>query len=384
VLKFQDGCYLYLDAGGCLSAVYSQELGIAGATAASILSSEAYDSRRDMALYRRLDVAREGWFPSGLTGHRGVSRLLCNHRLDLQAMKSERCWPVAPPQRNADEDAVLERLGAALRDNLDVVFDHYRAAIAVTGGGDSRSLLSLLRHRRDRLVTYIVDAGPGTALDIHLSQMVAEAAGLKRQVLLPLGADPENERRWHFRAGHAVGGSNAHIHTALSHLEDCEAIIDGSGGETGRCFFWKDGDSEGTVVTSDMIAQRLGMPSSREVVEATQLWLQGVPKGDAFFTLDLAYLELRNSAWAYAQSYTDPSLLHFSPYLSRRTVSAMFELPISTKRAGFPKAIILRNWPDLAAVPYNRYGDARDWMRLARKATDPRRVLKKVRKLLAP
>ena len=60
--------YIYLDAGGCLSAVYSKDLAIAGSTAAAILSPAGYESRFRKDLYVELDVVREGWFPSGTHG----------------------------------------------------------------------------------------------------------------------------------------------------------------------------------------------------------------------------------------------------------------------------------------------------------------------------
>ncbi len=384
IIRFEVECYLYLDAGGCLSAVYSKELGIVGATAAAILPPGAYESRFQRDLYAQLDVANDGWFPSGLTAHRGVSRLLCNHRLNLQDLTPTRHWPVKASQRSDNAPETLQRLASAIQGNLCIVFDHFRAALAVTGGADSRALLSLLRDRRNQLVTYIVDTGPDSALDIYLSERIARTGGLQHRVLSPLAPDPEIERRWRFRCGDAIGGLNARIHTALRRLDDRDAIVDGSGAETARGFFWKDADSFDTRVTAEMISRRLGMPAVGEVVEATERWLEGAPKGDAFFTLDLAYLELRNSAWAYAGSYVDPPLLHFSPYISRRTIAAMFQLPIATKMEGFPQAIVRMRWPELSEIPYNRYADMRDWLRMGRRAANINRVAKKLRKLMAP
>jgi hypothetical protein len=208
---------------------------------------------------------------------------------------------------------------------------------------------------------------------------------LRHQVLLPAKRNPEIEARWVYRCGHALGGLNAWIHTALDQLGDVEAIVDGSGAETARCFFWRKSDQIESTVSAEMIARRFGMPICAAVVDATEHWLSGTPKGDAFFTLDLAYLELRNCPWGYAQSYVDPPLLHFSPYMSRRTVSGMFELPLRAKQAShFPWAVIQLYWPQLLEAPRNKYGDARDWIRVARNLSNVKLVRKKVRKLLAP
>ena len=315
-----------------------------------------------------------------------MSRLLCNHRLELDAWSASRHWPAVAPRRAENEADALAALSSAVRNNLRVILDNFRAALALTGGGDSRTLLSLVQDRRAELVTYIVQVGsPNSELDVHLSNMIAKRFGLDHRVLSPPPPDPEFERQWHFRCGHVRGGMNSHIYTALHRLGDREAIIDGLGAEVGRCFFWKQSDTAVTPLNAEAITRRFGMPLRSEFVEATDRWLAEVPKGDAFYTLDLAYHELRSCAWAYADSYVDPTLLHFSPFSSRQAVMAMYELPISAKRGqGFTRPIIELNWPELSTVPYNKYGDARDWLRVAKRALRIYSVRKKLRKIFAP
>lgn len=359
---------------------------MAGATAAAILSSDEYQSRFRKELYEKLDVARDGWFASGLTAHRGVSRLMCNHRLDLQALTAIRHWPVVAPQRSDNETEVLTELIRTVRSNLHVIFDNFRAALSLTGGGNSRALLSLLRERRGSLVTYIVAVdSPNSKLDVHLSSMIAKKFGLDHRILAPFPHDPEAAQEWHFRCGHVRGGINPEIYTALRRLGDREAVMDGLGAEFGRCFFWKASDKADTPLTAETITRRFGMPVCDEIVEATGRWLSEAPNGDAFFILDLAYQELRNSAWSYANSYEDPLLLHFSPFSSRRSVNALYELPVSTKRSdGFRRAMIQMNWPELATIPSNKYGDVRDLLRVAKSVTNMPTVKKKLRKIMAP
>ena len=385
ILNVDGKTYVYLDADGCLSAVYSQELDIVGSTAAALLAPGEYESRFRRDLYARLDVAHEGWFPSGLTAHHGVSRLLCNHRLDLDDLSAERHWPTIAPVRSSNKDASLNELAAATRDNLNCVFTNFRPALALSGGADSRALLSLSRHRREQITTYVVN--PGTTnedMDVCVSSEVARRAGIKHKLVSPLPDDPAIEKRWHFRGGHAMGGNIARTHTALSHLTDFDTVIEGFGAEVARHFFWRSADTADMVVTGEMIVQRFGMPVEQELVAATDKWLEHVPRGDAFFVLDLAYLELRSSAWCYAQSYADPSLLHFSPFISRRAFKAMFEMPLSVKNGlPFSKEFVLANWPELASIPYNRFGDYRDLIRVGRKLTKLHLIQKKLRKVLA-
>jgi len=94
VLDCEAGRRLYLDADGTLSAVWDPATGVAAATAAMLLDDRAYADRFETSLYRHLDVVGDGWFPAGLTAHRGIKRLLVNHYLDLDTATAHRHWPV--------------------------------------------------------------------------------------------------------------------------------------------------------------------------------------------------------------------------------------------------------------------------------------------------
>lgn len=388
ILLMVDGIpFVYLDAGGCLSAVYSRKLAIVGATAAAILTEREYERLFDRELYDYLDVANEGWFPSDLTAHRNVSRLLCNHRLDLRSLSAARHWPSQVPVRSTKDADILDALGRSLRNNINAILANMPTAMGFTAGFDSRTLLALVpRERRQDLTTFVVDAGtPNTDIDVHVSNRIARHFGLNHKTLAPLPRDEDGEKRWHRGCGHAIGGTNARQHTALSRLVPMEAIIDGVGAETARCFYWKKHDADDSALIGEMIVRRFGMPAAAELVAATDRWLAGVPQGGALFTLDLAYLELRVSSWACVGCYVDSPMTHFSPYLSRRSIEAMFALPIATKRANaMARAIIAANWPELMAFPFNKYGDIRDLIRTLRKAKNLNVVTKKLRKLLAP
>jgi hypothetical protein len=377
--------YLYLDSCGCLSAVYSPDLRIAGATAYAILSPDSYEKYFQKDLYSRLDVLHEGWFPSGLTAHSNINRLLCNHRLDLQSFTVNRHWPRSVPVREIEGKELLQKIADTAKTNLNIVRNNFNSAMALTGGYDSRCLLSLAFEHRKKMVTYIVDAKSAASdMDVHVSKKVSARVGINHKVL-PLVETPADViTQWHFRSGHAIGGTNSYIHTALAQLDGVEALIEGFGSEVAKGFFWRKTDTLEMPLTAKMVCARFGMPIVPEVVGATEEWLAGIPEGDALFILDLAYLELRMSAWANAQSYVDPPLLHFSPLVSRRSFEAMFRLPIAQKPSNWlTKGIIESHWPELNQIPFNKYGGIRDLYRLARKVTNFRLVKKKLIKMYA-
>jgi hypothetical protein len=87
---------LYLDANGTKSVVYNAADQIAAASSMLALASEEeYYARLDHGLHAALRVDGEGWIPAGLTAHRGVQRLICNHYLDLETFRCVRHWPAS-------------------------------------------------------------------------------------------------------------------------------------------------------------------------------------------------------------------------------------------------------------------------------------------------
>lgn len=385
IIRVDGRYFLYLDAGGSLSVVYSSERQMAGATAAALLSPTEYKALFRDDLYETLGIAREGWFPSGLTAHRGLARLLCNHRLDLETMVASRHWPRVAPIRAEDAEPLVKSIAVAIRTNIELLVDRLNAALSITGGSDSRTLLSLARTRRDVLLTYTVDgATPNTAMDVALAKRLTALAGVKHAVLTVPAVDQAAIEEWRHRCGHAVGGDNGRLHVALRGLEGSKALIVGTAAETARAFFWKASDRETTVIDAEALCGRFGMTVCDETLSATRAWLTSIPEGDAFFVLDLAYLELRVSPWAYAQSYADPPTWQFHPFATRAVVSRVLQLPVAFKRADLlNRALIAGEWPELLEIPFNKYGDRRDLFDLMRKVSDVSRVTKKLRKMLA-
>ena len=114
---------IYLDADGTLSLVYDPEAGAAASTAGLLLDDAAYVSRFRSDLYTALDVDGEGWFPSGLTAHRGISRLLCNHYLDLATFRPVRHWPTKPFTHDSDVDASASRAAEIVRRSAEALLE---------------------------------------------------------------------------------------------------------------------------------------------------------------------------------------------------------------------------------------------------------------------
>lgn len=373
---------LYLDASGTLSVVFHAERGCAASSASALLDADEYEQTFRDQLFRSLDVAHEGWFPSGLTAHRGVTRLLCNHFLDLGDFRTERHWPIDDVRDNLGvEDAAL-RISHIARSIGRAVLP-LDPVCSLTGGNETRFLLAALRELHDD-VLFMTIQSPATARDVALARRLSDEFGLRHAILPARWATPEQQGSWLRGAGHAVGGSKVMSHPTLWGLTEHHGVqLGGLGGEVGRAFIWRPGDDETTELTPSGLVSRLGLPASPIVDAATATWLETVPEFSPLCQLDLAYLELRHYAWGFASSYANaPGLPLVHPLITRESFRLMMALePRFRRESTYIRAGIEQQWPELLTVPVNRYGDARDALHLLRRASSPRRVAKKLRKL---
>ncbi len=381
ILDTPDHRRIYLDADGTLSVVYDPGDGRVASTASALLSPDDYVDRFRGDLFDQLDVAHEGWFPSGLTAHRDVRRLLCNHYLDLDSFTTHRHWPTAAFEPMELEEA-SQRIAAATASICRAVLP-LDPVCSLSGGNETRFVLSAMRDVHEG-VRFVTVEGPSTRRDGVLARRLASQFELDHVEIPVTWASPEEQAAWLRRAGHAIGGSNALTHPTIWGMERHHRVqLGGLGGEIGRAFLWRTTDSDDVPLTHRDLVPRLGLPSPPEVDAATEEWFAGVQGFDPLVQLDLAYLELRMSAWAFAQTYTNRArlpLIH--PMISREAYRSMMSLAPRHRRDGsYVRAGIRQQWPELLEVPINQYGDARDALQWLSRATDPRRVVKKIRKL---
>jgi hypothetical protein len=380
VLDACGACRVYLDANGSKSLVYDPQAGVAAATAALLLDRDDYRARFDADLYRALGVDEDGWFPVGLTAHRGINRLMCNHYLDLSTMTSVRHWPAGQIEETANPDAAIRTVVGETRRTIRTICRTGRATMALTAGNETRLMLGCSRPFLDEVRFMTVNA-PGAKLDVTRAGELARRFGLAHRLLDYVEADADKSAAWQMRVGHCVTGSNMKMHPSVEPLNG-GIFIGGLGGEIGRGFLWLN-SQEGVDIDAAGIVSRLKLPQHPRLVHAVAGWLDPLRHHNSLLLLDLAYMELRMSCWAFAQSYAMPEQVEINPLVSRRIYQAMLSLPPEMRRNnGMIIRCIEATWPELLALPINRYGDWRDGMAKARDAiTNPGRAIRKIRQL---
>jgi hypothetical protein len=376
---------IYLDALGQLPCVWNESLRMAGTTATALYDEAGYAERFEAARYDRLGVRKEGWFPAGLTAHRGLQRLLPNHYLDLHSWQARRHWPNRPIETVPDPAEAVAEIRSLVAHQLGTMADDpdRRLALALTAGRETRAQLAVARPLIGRFDLVTVVGSDRHRTDSVIAGRIARDLGLPHLRLERVTATPAQQERFIHRGGHAVGDTNALYHPSVWPIAQSHVFAGGIGGEVARGFFWKESDRAEHGITTPQLLNRLGLPRDEAVLAALERWMAGVPNGGLLQLLDLAYLENRMAPWSGAQFCCDPMLLRQAPLVNRPAVRLMLSLPPDWKLAArLGTEMIAQAWPELLRYPFNSLDPVRDgFAKLQRVAADPAILMKKLRKL---
>ncbi|MGH1427537.1 MAG: hypothetical protein ACRBEE_06320 [Arenicella sp.] len=379
IFRIEESVRIYLDSDGTIPVVFEQLSNIAASTTSLILNDRQYVDRFDEKLFLSLDVVGQGWFPSGETAHKDLERLICNHYLDLNSMTVHRHWPTKEFKWTSNINDTANSIAKIAKSSARALLKQGKVAMALTGGNETRFLMSAykdIRHEFD----FVTLSGPTTKRDVYLASKILNLTQVNHQFLPLISADIEEQREWIYQAGHCAS-TNMTGYTTLKPLSGYSSFIGGLGGEIGRGFIWRESDNESTQLTAKSILSRLGLPQIESVVERVELWMQPLQGMNSLSILDLAYLELRMSTWAFCHSYTT-YVPHFHPLICRKSFNLMLNMSPEHKRN---KQLIHQGvhsmWPELLSVPINRYGNIRDFQDKLSRLSKPSLWLKKMRKL---
>lgn len=378
---------IYPDAITQVTCVWDESTQSAGATATAILTDDAYAERFDEALFTRLGVIGEGWFPAGLTAHHGVNRLLPNHFLDLDTWTAHRMSVVPAADAALTPDAAVSMIVAIMQSQISALrAGSKRLVVALTAGRDCRAVLACVRPWADHIQAVTVTGEDRHQVDSIVAQQIAESVGISHLCLPRQIADQIAQDLFLRRSGHCFGDSNMKYHTSIAPLIGNCVFIGGLGGEVARAVFWRDGDTADMPISPALVMGRLGLPRAPKAEASIKAWLDRLPAGiTAQAVWDLVYLELRQGPWGTAQFCADPTLVRHAPLITYDTVSLMLALPDDWKKdSKLSAAIVANQWPELAQFRYNTAGRLQDIRAGVRRVIDdPSLILKKLRKRFA-
>ena len=373
---------VYLDAAGSMSAVYDQAQGLCAATTGLLLNEDEYQTRFRAEKYDHLRVDDEGWFSGGLTAHRGIERILCNHCLDLDSGLQRRHWPKAQVPLAVDPDEACRTINRIIAQHLKTLMADGSVVSTLTAGNETRLVLGACREFKDSMQFVTLKDDQNAHLDALRADELARRFDLNHWTLPIVYADDDAVAQWRALCSHCIGGANMRTFPSIYPLYKYDYFTGGLGGEIGRAFLWRPTDTDDFELTPRNVTARLGMPFDAETLQAVEAWFERMPPVDTFLALDLAYMELRLGCWGFTQAYASPGIVELHPMMCRESYVAMLSLPPEWRRTNrmITRCIEL-SWPELLELPINRYGDYRDLMRpLMRASRNPHLILKKLRK----
>ena len=307
--------------------------------------------------------SKEHWFPSGTSLYDNVFHLVPNHYLDSANMQQVRYWPTQNLEVGNYETG-LEKFAELLRQTLIAGSKKYKLAVGLTGGYDSRMLLSASKDVYKDLLYYTLlyrDLDDESA-DVKIPTLLSKSLGFKHQKLdCRIALDKDFEKSY----------SES---TDMAHLNDWGLIaygisqnfprdfmaVKGSCSETGRCFFFKNGKHPKLDTGDDILKIN---PAWREIpfiVDRMHEWFDEVKEDSVkkgYNILDLFHWEVSTGSWQ-SQSQLEWDLVHdtFTPFNNRELLDIM--LHIDTKYRCKPNYTLYRDgmnilWPEVLSQPIN-------------------------------
>lgn len=136
-------------------------------------------------------------------------------------------------------------------------------------------------------------------------------------------------------------------------------------------------------ISAATLVDMLELPRGPQTISRVEDWIAALPPMPVNHLLDLAYIELRMSAWSSVQSYANPKSIIVHPLGSSVSIEAMLSLPPDERQNdGMIEGVISGFWPDLLHLPINRFGDWRDLKKPLSKITNPTKVFQSLRQMV--
>ena len=278
-------------------------------------------------------------WPMDRTPYPDVRQLLPNHYLDLATMRPVRFGPKQAPPVSLN-DAVV-KIGALLRGTIEAVAQRGSVAIPITGGRDTRTLLTAATGLPIRYFTVINESSPHH--DLAVPPKIARRLGLDWRFVDGRTAD--------FPAEELMGGIWRDANSSsIGAFKQADFVVWGHASHIIRCQYWQDGIRKEVNPKSLTWIAGFGDSEWAEAIFAD--WLTAVP--DSIYTLDLFYWEYRAGVWA---SLTGTAFDYFCDAIAPFNCGELIEIGLGVEdayRRQSPDVLFDRLClPALSAFPVN-------------------------------
>lgn len=289
---------IYPDPGGTKSAFYTAHGDTPDLWVASQpgLLSDVLGIKALEEMVRAFIKANHGnsW-PGEVTPYPGVRQLLPNHYLGITLQQARRFWPTRQIERLHIDDAVAG-IYKTLNGLVEAIVRRGPTAIPLTGGHDSRALFAAAGAMR-QAVTFFLIKNPNTRYhDIVVPKRVARAFSSGMRVITAEQGPPCFWTSYARNVAHMLWEPGAiNFYTFGQHFSE-RFVVTGGVAETGRCFYYKDGNIP-ELVTPQYLAKVSEYSGNPIAIRSFASWLATVPSEQFVEVLDLFYIEHRVGNW---------------------------------------------------------------------------------------
>lgn len=376
---------VYLDAGGAFGAVYNRSERCVGSTLYTVLA----DPVEANSTYPLTDAAAkgEGRFAFGHTPDRRVTRLMCNHYLDLETFRPVRHWPtetdVFACELTADRvHGLIDTFIARQKAVIGAFTRHVSpASMPISGGADSRLLVALSRDSWPQIDNFFVHrTNRYTGFDRKIAQTIARTVDLDLNVYDPsqnaaLRKRPLYVSKILSRQALAMGLTGGSGPQSKQEVEVSEALPEGGivmrGNVTdiSKAVLWRGvgirqfrrsrgarNDPEKSLKL--MMLGDADPQQTQTLLGAVEGWSATLP-GTAHIRLqDFSSLEHFRSHGQGALFYALNHNFYLTPSADRTMLKALITLPPPIRDNFLVNDLILEKlMPELIAIPYVRAQD---------------------------
>lgn len=278
-------------------------------------------------------------WPVGETPFEGVRQLLPNHYLDLGTFQAVRFGP--KPIVKVDLDQAVHTVSRILEGTISAVLHRGPVALPITGGYDSRTLLSAAFDVRDRIQLFTVIDDHTARHDYVVPNVLARRVGRSVRFVRSTQSDDVSVN--------TCGLWRDENQSRLSAFAQADLVLLGHLSEICRCFYWKDGVARN--VTPTLLSRLAGFDG--DLQDSFARWINSIQSGLGIETLDMFYWESRAGIWsALCCTALDGYCDVISPYNCRLLIET--GLGVDPKYRCMPYEMHQRLCrPELRAVPFN-------------------------------
>lgn len=290
-----------------------------------------------------------------------IKLLQANYYIDINRREIKRFWPHQKLQTISFNEGI-EKASSTLKGLMKNIHFRNKIMMAITGGNDSRLLLSASREIADDIFLYIFHlpgmkncSHPDLAIHKKITAMIGNEG-----YIVDYNTEIDNDfKEIFFKNNEFPEEANLPIIYNFMYKKCSDKLnVATTLNDMTRCFF----NTFRKKIDARLLAIINGYQGIQYVIEEYRKWLiktKPVLDNYGYNILDIFKQEERISNWsAYYVSDSDIAIDEVSPFTCRKLFETILSVPRKYRDVNtniFNRAMINKMWPEIGKLPYNPF-----------------------------